>query len=411
MPLRFVAYTRVGMQRAGLLVASCVAAEDRRPADVERIAAQISRYVQRTVTVPPKLRGATQTYLNSLRLWKRYGPLRGRPLSDSDLIEVQDLWLSDPGVPSATGALTPENATEMPQLAISLRLLRDGTLTRTDRGRALVLSSGEGKVAALRDGEPEPNPFVLTIGAQLLILSALIEADGDFLQSLWRTSRALNGSVFTRPDFTQDLAAACADLRVRGRARARTGADQQLLRRLAEWEEAVRQERKSGSDWGGGRPPDQMATLRLEPFVDVGMIDRVDRYAYRYRLNEGQVRFWRLVAEGEDPGSIIRRGLVAGWMAATGHEAAPATEQEIWSAIRYAYGDLRSSLGFASFAEVVLVAVGRLLAEEIPRWFELQDGIDVLNERRRLSPREVRLGLNRGGELTYMKLTEPARTR
>jgi hypothetical protein len=60
--------------------------------------------------------------------------------------------------------------------------------------------------------------------------------------------------------------------------------------------------------------------------------------------------------------------------------------------------------------EVVIVAVGRLLEAEPSRWFEVQDGIDLLNERRRLAPKEVRLGLNRGGELTYMKLTEPARS-
>jgi hypothetical protein len=57
------------------------------------------------------------------------------------------------------------------------------------------------------------------------------------------------------------------------------------------------------------------------------------------------------------------------------------------------------------------VAVGRLLDDESPRWFELQDGIDVLTERRRQSPKQVRLGINRGGELTYMKLTEPARSK
>lgn len=410
MALRFISYTRVGMQRAGLLVACCAAAEDRRPTDVDRVGAGIARLVQREVSVPARLRSATETYLSSLRLWKRYSHLRGRTLDESDVLEVQDLWLSDPKLPSATGAITPENATEMPQLAASLRLLREGNFTRTDRGRALILATGADRVNALRGADPEPNPLALAAGAQLLVLAALIEADGDFLQSVWRTTPALDSISFSRADFASGLAAACADLRARGRRRARTGPDQQLLVRLAEWEEAVSQERKSGSEWGGGRPPDQMATVRLEPFVDLGMISRMDRYAYRYRLSESQREFWRQIADADDAMSIVRRGLVSGWLAATGQHADPASEVEVWSAIRESYLDLRSSLGFASFAEVVIVAVGRLLEGEPPVWFELQDGIDLLTERRRQSPKEVRLGIDRGGELTYMKLTEPARS-
>jgi hypothetical protein len=298
----------------------------------------------------------------------------------------------------------------MPQLAASLRFLRDGSFTRTDRGRALLLALGEARLEALRSGAPEPNPLALSAGAQLLILAALIEADGDFLQSLWRTTPVLGQASFTRPEFTTGLVDACADLSARGRRRARTGADQQLLRRLADWEEAVGQERKSGSDWGGGRPPDQMATVRLEPFVDLGMIGRIDRYTYRYNLNEAQLSFWRALAAADDSAAIVRLELVSPWIKATGREATRATEEEIWAAIRSSYAQLRSSLGFASFAEVVLVAIGRLLEDESARWFELQDGIDVLSERRKQAPKEVRLGLNRGGELTYMKLAESVRS-
>lgn len=409
MALRFVSYARVGMQRAGFLVAVCEAADDRQPVGVDQVASKTATLAQRTVAVPPADRGNAQGYLSSLRLWNRYAHLQGRALTDDDVMEAQDLWLADPTLRSATGALTDENAAEMPQLAASLRLLRDGNFTRTDRGRALLVAAGHDKVEAIRQSKLTPNPLLLPDGAQLIILAALIEADGDFLQSVWRTSPAMDGEPFKRAEFASALAAACADLRERGRGRARSGADHALLARVARWEEAIGQERKSGSEWGGGRPPDQMATPRLEPMVDLGMIDRLDRYAYRYRLNEGQRDFWRQLSEATDPFDFVRSGLVAGWLAASGRNAVRAGQTEMWEAIRSAYESLRSPLGFASFAEVILLAVGQLLEAFPPRYLELQDGIDLLKERRRESPKNVRLGINRAGELTYMKLSGAAR--
>ncbi len=197
MPLRFVSYTRVGMQRAGLLVAASLAAEDRQPADVDRVAARTASLLQRAAPVPTAVREDVEQYLSSLRLWNRYRRLQGRPLTAEDVLEVQDLWLADPTMPSATGALTPENASEMPQLAVSLRLLREGNFTRTDRGRALIAAIGDERITALRKGYLTPNPLRLPAGAQLLILSAFIEADGDFLQSIWRTSPAIDAESFS----------------------------------------------------------------------------------------------------------------------------------------------------------------------------------------------------------------------
>lgn len=428
MALRFIPYTRVGMQRPGLLAAACAASENRRPADADRVAATLKGLVARQVAVPEEFRAQAEDYLAGLRLWQRYRSVRGRELTDADLLEAQDVWLADPALPAATGALTQENAIETPLLAVSLRLLREGNFTRTDRGRALLLAFGAERVGGLSAGTPRPNPFELPAGAQLLVLYSLMEADGDFLQSLWRIALGLANSDSDRPrgavphaeldtaDFTRrhlslTLGAACADLRSRARRRSRTGSDQQLLLRLAEWEQAVSEEPKSGSEWGGGRPPDQMATLRLEPFVDCGIIGRRSRYAYRYELSAAQRQFLNSFAEADDVGAFAIDSLVSGWLAAQGSEAIYADEETIWHAVRGAYGDLRSSLGFAAFNEVLLVAVGRLLDRQPAQWFELRDGIDLLHQRRRESPRQVRLGMNQAGELTYMKLSGPARQR
>lgn len=413
MPIRFITYSRVGMQRAGLLVAAVATASDRQSMDLDRAGGRLLSLVSRGVPLASEEQvNRASDYLGGLRLWKRYGHLRDKPVAIGDTLEVQDLWLADPRLPSATGAITVENAVEMPQLAVALRLLRDGNYTRTDRGRALLLALGDEGTRALRDSAAGVNPLVLPLAARLMLLAALLRADGDFLQSLWRTSPVIEAETFTRVDVTRSLKQACDDLLARARRRARTGADRRVVMRIGEWGDAVAKERGVGKDWGGGRPPDQLATLRLEPFVDLGVITREDRYLYRYRLSPGQREFLATLAAADDVDRLVDDELVALTVSAHGDPPLPqASRDQAWDAIRTAYDELRSALGFASFQEVVLLAAGRLAEGERPCRLELRNGIDLLMAQRRESPKDVRLGINRGGVLTYMKLSDAARTR
>jgi hypothetical protein len=53
------------------------------------------------------------------------------------------------------------------------------------------------------------------------------------------------------------------------------------------------------------------------------------------------------------------------------------------------------------------MAIGRLVDEHADLYFEIQDGVDVITEQRRLQPKAVRLTISRGGQLTYMKIAPP----
>lgn len=410
MPIRFITNSRVGMQRGGLLAAAVAAASDRQSTDLDHAASKLLRAVSTRRAIPEEMLGDVERYLGGLRLWKRYGKLKGRTLTPDDLLEVQDLWLADPAAPRATGAVTLENASELPQLAVALRLLRDGNHTRTDRGRAL-LAALSGARGAIENNSITPNPVRLSFASRLLLAAALFEADGDFLQSAWRTAEAFDHETFTRVDFASGMEAACDDLHARSRPRARTGADRRVVMRLREWREAVGRPRGSGKDWGGGRPPEQLATLRLEPWVDIGLITADDRYVYRYRLSSEQRLAVRSIVEADDISDLATRRLVALMHEADGRPLPQvASDDEAWDAIRVAYGELRNTLGFAAFAEVLLLAAGRMADADQSRLLELQRGVEILQERRRATPKDVRIGINRGGVLTYMKLSEAART-
>jgi hypothetical protein len=178
------------------------------------------------------------------------------------------------------------------------------------------------------------------------------------------------------------------------------------MARLDEWAQQIDKPRRSGKQWGGGRPPDQLATLRLEPYVDFGLINRVTRTAYRYQLSTDQRVFFEDMVGEDDPIAFLNRRFFSRFLAARGYEAQVVERDMIWERIRDAYGTLKSALGFASFHEVTLLAIGNLLNEGNDRYFELDDGLDVIREQQKEQPRSIRFGVRRGGGLTYMKIAE-----
>ena len=410
MPLRWIPFSRVSMQRAGVLIAVTAAANDTRPTSLEGIARAYSSSIRRRVRVPPAATDDVARYLRELRLWERYAAIKhSESLPVDAQIELQDLWLADPRIPSATGAVTDQVIDEPPQLAESMRLIRANNFTRTDRGRALLamLSDDERRVLAtgqVSDGA-QTNLFLLSLGVRCFLAYALLDADFEFVQAAY--GAIPRGQEFTRAQFADHLNEACRTLRQRWVRRARSGAERRLLTRLDDWAKLIDRPRLSGKKWGGGRPPDQLATLRLEPYVDFGMVTRLSRSAYRYELSAAQQAFFNELVAADNPDDFLGHRVVGSLLDTFGKRPRAVDDEEIWERVRTAYSMLKSALGFASFEEVALLAIGQLLNESLgDRYFEVGDGLRVIRDRQKAEPRRVRFGVRRGGGLTYMKIVE-----
>ena len=120
--------------------------------------------------------------------------------------------LSDPGIRSTIGTPTPENASEVLDLALQLRLLSRAKNTWTARAQM---------VSALRDSatEARDNPFVLG-RERIALLSQLVAVDGAMLREVLRTVVAA-GETVSRDAVADDFAeivdraaAAVKDLRL-----------------------------------------------------------------------------------------------------------------------------------------------------------------------------------------------------
>lgn len=412
MALRWIPFSRVSMQRAGVLIAVTSAAHDTRPTSLDGITRAYTPTIRRRVPVPAAARGDVARYLRELRLWERYSAIRRvESLPPDAEVEIQDLWLANPVLPSATGAVTDEVVDELPQLAANLKLIRAKNFTRTDRGRGLLALLPDDQLRAFT---PAPgadsgaqNPFVLSLGVRGYLAYTLLDADFEFMQAAYDSISRKES--FTRAEFADRLNAACRTLRQRWIRRARSGAERHLLAELDKAAKLIDRPRLSGEKWGGGRPPDQLATLRLEPYVDFGLLTRLSRSAYRYELSDRQQVFFDQLVAFENADDYLSGHIFGSFLSAVGHQPQQVTDEEIWTRVRGAYALLKSALGFASFVEVALLAIGQLINEaDGQRYFEVGDGLRVIRDRQRAEPRRVRFGVRRGGGLTYMKVVEGA---
>ncbi|WP_421118593.1 hypothetical protein ACE2AJ_14625 [Aquihabitans daechungensis] len=140
------------------------------------------------------------------------------------------------------------------------------------------------------------------------------------------------------------------------------------------------------------------------PYVDVGLLSRVNRFDYRYELTADQRGFFQALTDTDDADVFLNEKLAGLYVTATGIDSRPATDKEIWDAMAEMYPQMRSSLGYASFTELAVVAAASLLDASAPAHFEIADGVRVLKERQKSEPARVKFGVKRGGGLRYVKL-------
>jgi hypothetical protein len=393
------------------LLAITAAASESRATTLDGISRSYADLLRKLVPVSGDREEPVLRYIADQRLWKRYPELhdssKARRLEGVSRVEFQDICLADPDVLSPTGAITNEVIDEPPQLAASLKLVREKNYTLTDRGRALERAARPA-ITAVQRGELDPNPFVLTPGSRGLLLYAFLDADADFMRAIYRIVLRELGSEFTRPTFGEWLPEACLALRSEWIPRARTAALQNKLARLEKLAALIARPVTEQRTWGGGRPRDQTGTLRIEPYVDLGLITRPSRAKYDYRLTDGQHGFFKSLVAADDADSFLDDALFRSLLQAEddGPEPERLNGDDVWARISDAYAEMRSGLGYESFRDVVLLAIARLLDEDHRMYFEVGDGIRAIRARQKDDPKAVRFGVARGGALTYMKIMD-----
>lgn len=319
-------------------------------------------------------------------------------------MELQDLYLADPALPSQTGKLVQGDWRKYPYLGTALGLVRAGTYSANTRALSLLhLTPGE-ELQAFSDYDAKANPFLLSRAQSLLLLYAFVENDGEVVAPLLAQLATQSDEDFTDRDVGALLPRIYHRIAHRHRQRLLPVEARDRLEMLAQVAESIEKWRNRAYTGGGanveaGRP-------RAEPYVDLGLLGKPDPYRYRYRLSPRGLVWGQALADVETSqqvGVFLSRRFFATAASAYGLSTALAPEAgQVVSNLYEAWQAIRIATGYAPIGEVALLAGIRSLLDR-ERVIEIAVARDALVAYQRSHPYQVSFSVNRMGVLANVR--------
>lgn len=399
------------MQRFGFLKHLIWRASLSATSDISRLGKDLTAAATQKVTT--KVTPSLQEYVKCALTESTYRNLRSVVLSadDSDTaqMEVQDILLSDSRLPSRRGKLNADDWNRYPHLAVVLGFLREGTYSMLVRGQSfLSFVTDEEKKALLSTSvlpsSKFPTPFLFSLEQKLLLMFSLIEADGRVLKELYRRI-LVSSATFTDREAGDLLPEVYRIIAEELKEKARIGSDFLAIQKLSESADRI-QAVKIRSNPGGKNPRENAIAIRLEPFVDWGILRKPDPFSYRYELSDSTQIFFGNLTQVSDVEEFLSNHFFLTSIKTLGINGQHSSEPEhLVAGLQKAYSNLKSPLGYAPILELCVFA-GISSLTDSGRYFEISEAKDFLKALQKEMPYLVRFNVNRMGELSFVKFTD-----
>ena len=399
--LRWVDYARRSWQRLGHLRIICSLSHPSTGTSLEGLTEGFRRVITAPVGIPPHLRRNVEYYVRTYRTNKY--PKTEVPISR---VELQDIYLSDARLRSRSGAITGDMGTagyrhavyvEMPTWAVRLKLLRRYNYTLTDRGKVLLHLRPIPFHTAGRFDQIA-NPYILTGGERYFFAFCLLDVDGDLIRGIFSRLLARDGA-FTRSEVGSVAADVLKDLLASRKSRSLGGAERQSRDRIAATIRSVANQKK-----GGLGPRESLATPRVEPLVDCGILERThpSKYVYQFTPNGRGLANALVLAETLD---VFIESELAQWFTESAGRATPeeSKSSKLKQYIAKSYTLLRSGLGYCSIREVAMLAVASAIADDACE-FDLLDTERTIADMAKEYGRDVRFTKSRQGDIAQLRI-------
>lgn len=326
---------------------------------------------------------------------------KNQEVLESINVELQDAYLSSINLPSRRGRLAKDEWFEYPSFAIGLALIKKGTYSLSVRGLSFLSLVPQEEIQALKQYKPEFNPLRISIAQKLLLVYSLVENDGQLLSYLYEQFLKKE-VVFSDVEASERLPEILHKILKESRSRVRSGDDLQRTQRIKKTIERFKRVQGKPSTGGGGVRHETIA-VRIEPFVDLGLLSKPDPFAYRYQITDATKTFFELLINSEGIDYFLHHSFFDTSNKAFALNGKHITDREtILPAIQKAYTVLRSPLGYAPILEVTLLA-GIYSMTGAGTYFEISEALETLKSIQKEKPELVRFNVDRWGALTFVK--------
>lgn len=325
-------------------------------------------------------------------------------------MELQDLYLADPTLPSQTGKLVQEDWRRYPFFGVGLGFVREGTFSINTRGQTLlhlVSMTDDLEFQAFQEYLPEHNPLRIAPMQALLFLYAFVENDGEIFMPFIRKLAEHGEKVFSDRDTGLYLPEIYQKVIGRHRSRAQSVEIRERLSVLEKSSENIAKQNLQEKYEGGGAR-EEATRPRLEPYVDVGLLQKPDPMKYDYALSAAGLA-WAKQSAGYETSDEISDFLhgkffsaaAAGWYP----KATPMSDTEIVPALQSAWKAISSANGYAPIEEIALLAGIKSLVNE-NKIIEIATAREALIAYQKTNPYIVRFTVDRWGTLAHAKFID-----
>jgi hypothetical protein len=322
-------------------------------------------------------------------------------------MELQDLYLADPTLPSQTGKLVRNDGRKYPSLGVALGFIRAGTYSANTRALSLLYLTPETELQAFLDYQPEANPLRLSRAQALLLLYALLENDGEAVAPLLGQLADEATDGFSDREAGDRLPEIYRALIKRHRRRVLSAEERDRLEVLSQVADSIAKWRERSYTGGGAHT--ETSTPRVEPYVDIGLLHKPDPFRYSYAFTPAGLAWAEALADLESDAQVVellatRFFAVAAraWELPVTHVTDPAT---IALYLHRAWQAVHTAGGYAPIEEMALVAGIEALLED-GLIIETQVAREAIIAYQKANPYQVRFTVDRMGVLAHARFLE-----
>jgi hypothetical protein len=392
-------------QRLGSHAIIAKLASTTRASDAQYLSAKYRELLSSPFTVPPNEADQVFAYLSKRNLLRKYYPVKKGSLN----VEVQDWLLSDPSLPSGTGA---EREDTRPAVFVSgqLGVLWSQNWQRTWLGDLLV-NFRQDIVQAVERGNRQENPFKLNDSQSMLFAWACLMRDLTFMSYLVGEILHLEQPIQV-PAFIEQVRSSLPEFCNWVSKHAANPDERAVAKQLTDFADRLLREPVGRKARSGGvtvqtlrRGFEELLLWRLEALVDLGYLKKKDPLVYEYIVTSALIELNTLIADRTQ--ERLKADFFHHWRRISSNigVSKEPTDEEI-ARILFKVNRLRANkMGYTLIEEAVILANAILLEENSENVLEFNSVMQVFRSGS-LSKYKVLTSVDKYRRLSAFKMME-----